>query len=57
VKNPELSVKPALSALAPLEGDWIVEITWSPETHKLVGSPPSVRGRGAFDWTEPDVSL
>jgi hypothetical protein len=51
VKNQEFSLSPALSTLAPLKGDWIVEITWSAETHKLVGGPPTVRGSGTFDWT------
>jgi hypothetical protein len=43
------------SSLKPLEvlsGRWAMEIRWSPNTHKLVGGPGTVRGTNRFEWIE-----
>jgi hypothetical protein len=41
---------PALSVLQPLIGSWTMTITWSENTHKLVGGPRSVEIPVSFAW-------
>jgi hypothetical protein len=48
---------PALIDLQPLTGRWTVSISWSEQTHKLVGGPPSVRGPARFEWTNDGCFL
>lgn len=45
-------LNPALVDVLPLIGRWTVKITWSKETHKLVGGPATVEGPASFEWTE-----
>jgi hypothetical protein len=53
-------VTPSSSSLKPLQvlsGLWQAEIRWSPETHKLVGGPATVRTSSRFEWTEDGAFL
>jgi hypothetical protein len=43
-------INPALSVLEPLIGAWIMKITWSEKTHRLVGGPRSVEMPVSFAW-------
>jgi hypothetical protein len=49
--GPKMPTSPALSVLQPLIGSWIMRITWSEKTHRLVGGPRSVEIPGSFAWT------
>jgi hypothetical protein len=43
---------PSLEPLEVLAGSWDAEMRWSPQTHELVGGPPTVRGTSRFEWIE-----
>jgi hypothetical protein len=43
------ALNPALVDLQPLIGRWAVKITWSEQTHKLVGGPSSVQAPASFE--------
>lgn len=48
----KLASNPSLKPLEVLSGRWDMEIRWSPEAHKLVGGPATVRGATRFEWIE-----
>jgi hypothetical protein len=48
----KMASNPSLKPLELLSGGWDAEIRWSPETHKLVGGPPTVCVAMRFEWIE-----
>jgi hypothetical protein len=47
-----LASTPSLRPLGVLLGRWEAELRWSPETHRLVGGPATVRVAARFEWIE-----
>ena len=52
VSKKVLASTPSLKPLGVLVGRWEAELRWSPETHRLVGGPATVRVAARFEWIE-----